>query len=209
MENPPQHTLIPQPLSAPMGTRSWRSLSAKPPFPLLPHSTVFFFLGESYGNIQSPSDFEAVLHPGLSSLVAAWGEQGLLPGAWLLSSPPEAPAFISECWQTSCTLPVVRGGSSSGRPGSSWEGEMPSQPHPGDPGFPQRVPTAPGWVLAHTACPSAPTPGAQSLQGWNLPGVPLVPPEGVTQEALRNGWMEALRDGCPAPDAGTGCTWHL
>lgn len=81
MENPPQNILIPQPLSAPMGTRSGRSLSAKPPpFPLFPHSTVFFFLGESYGNIQSPSDFEAVLHPGPSSLVAARGEQGLLPG---------------------------------------------------------------------------------------------------------------------------------
>lgn len=23
------------------------------------------------------------------------------------------------------------------------------------------------------------------------------------------GWMEALRDGCPAPDAGTGYAWHL
>lgn len=81
MENAPQDTLIPHPLSAPMGTRSRRSLSAKPPtFPLFRHSSVFFFLGESYGNIQSPSDFEAVLHPGPSSLVAAQGEGGLLPG---------------------------------------------------------------------------------------------------------------------------------
>lgn len=77
MENPPQDTLTPHPLSVPMGTRSWRSLSAKPPtFPLFPHSAVFFFLGESYGNIQSPRDFEAVLHPRPSSLVAARGERG-------------------------------------------------------------------------------------------------------------------------------------
>lgn len=150
VENPPQDTLIPHPLSVPMGTRSWRSLTAKPPtFPLFPHSTVFFFLGESYGNIQSPRDFEAVLHPGPSSLVAARGERGGCAGAWLLSSPPEAPAFISKRWQMSCTLPGVRGGSSPSGPGSSWEGEMPSQPHPGDSGCPQRVPTAPGWVPAH------------------------------------------------------------
>lgn len=69
------------PLPLPTGTRSQRSLRAKPPpFPLFPHSAVFFFLGESYGNIQSPSDFEAVLHPGPGSLVAARGEGGLLPG---------------------------------------------------------------------------------------------------------------------------------
>lgn len=49
----------------------------------------------------------------------------------------------------SCTLPVVRGGSSPSGPGSRWEGEIPSQPRPGESGCPQRVPTAPGWVPAH------------------------------------------------------------
>lgn len=53
-----------------------------------------FFLGESVlENTQSPSNFEALLHPSRSSLVAVRGSRGAAVGAWLLSSPPGGFSF--------------------------------------------------------------------------------------------------------------------
>lgn len=85
--------------------------------------------------------------------------------------------------------------------------------HPGDSGCPRRVPTVPRLGCQHTQCQplythlSCPL-WSQSLQGWDPQGYsegdPLCSGIGSTEA-----WMEALRGRCPAPNAGTHCTWHL
>lgn len=120
--------------------------------------------------MQSPSNFEALLHPSLSSLVAAWGgwnKRGL-QGAWHSSNLHiKASAFISERWQMSCTLQVVCGKSSSSKLvpwRSAWLGEGDATPAlqlallaPGCPrgsGCPQRVFAMPTYMVLAFLHPS-------------------------------------------------------
>ena len=138
--------------------------------------------------------------------------------AWLLSSPPEASAFISQRWQTSGTLQVACGGSSPSRPvprGGARLGRGDAIPAPQlallalGCGTQAGMPAHPVPASLHP--PELPLRGPRPCKGWDPPG-PRLSPLGVSLcsgTGITEGRMEALRDRSPAPNAGTRCTWHL
>jgi len=78
-------------------------------------------------------------------------------------------------------------------------------------GGPGGSPRCPGWDAPAELDPPKLRPVV--LQGWDPLGSLLSPPGmsllGDPPCPGTEGWVEAQRDGCPAPNAGTRCAWHL